>query len=752
MLKLLDVDAGYGQAGVLHGLTFGVDDGEVVVLLGRNGMGKSSTMRSIMGWEEPQVTAGSIEFDGRELRGASPHQVAAAGIGYVPQGRLVFRSLDVEEHLQVAGRSARRPGAAWTIDRVYELFPRLAERRTQRAATLSGGEQQMLVIGRALMTNPRLLLLDEPSEGLAPLIVRQVGATVEELRREGMSILVAEQDVRFAIGLADRVLVLERGRVVAEGSPQEIDGDDELKRRHLGVEAAQHQTYPTPPPVEAVDGAEDATSRSARLGVAPDRRIGRRDAPDRVPPKEVTSVRDLLGGQPWDRRLFSNGWRETSVGAHTIVEPATGAILGAVAVAGSAEVEQAAGAAMDAQRRWAETPIGARCEILLAAAELTRRHETELVDWLVREAGCARGQAKAEVLEATVHALTTAAGASAGSAGELLHMPRIGGVTIQRRVPRGIVGAITSFSEPLALAARAVGPALALGNAVLLKPDVRTAVSGGLALARLFEEAGLPHGLLHVLPGGATTAQAVVTDARVEGIAFAGSRRAGRHVAAVGGQNLTPTSLHLGGPNTMVVLDDADVDAASRTGAEAAFLHQGQRCTSVGRHLVHRSLARDYVDRLAGSAAGLRIGDPYLDPEVDVGPLIDVSHAAAVASFVDAAVASGAGHRAGGVRSGAFVPPTVLVEVTPSMQVSTREVLGPVASVTVFDTVDEAIGLANRGDPGSTAIVHSCSSSRALELGQRLRVQRVAVNGPAVDDEGPDLRVLTCSQRSIDRT
>lgn len=245
ILDLKGVHAGYGLAGVLHELTFGVGEGEIVVLLGRNGMGKTSTMRTVMGWPEPVVTAGSIRFGGTDLRGLASHRIAAAGIGYVPQGRIVFPSLNVEEHLTVVGAPARQPGATWTLRRVYELFPRLGERRNQRAATLSGGEQQMLVIGRALMTNPRLLLLDEPSEGLAPLIVRQVGETVAELRREGMSILVAEQDVRFAIGLADRVVVLERGTVVAEGTPEQIDADDEFKRRHLGVESTKGGRFAT---------------------------------------------------------------------------------------------------------------------------------------------------------------------------------------------------------------------------------------------------------------------------------------------------------------------------------------------------------------------------------------------------------------------------------------------------------------------------------------------------------------------------
>ncbi len=235
MLTVTDLHARYGAAEVLHGVSLHVGKSEVVAVLGRNGMGKTSTMKCIMRLSEPTVTSGSVRAGDLDLLHVAPHEVARHGFGYVPQGRRVFASLTVEENLQTAARAGTGDRPPWTLERVYAMFPRLGDRCGQRAGSLSGGEQQMLAIGRALLVNPSVVLMDEPSEGLAPNIVAQVSQTIAVLKAEGMSVLVAEQDVRFAIGLADRVVVLENGRTVAVGLPEEIDGDADLKQRYLGV-------------------------------------------------------------------------------------------------------------------------------------------------------------------------------------------------------------------------------------------------------------------------------------------------------------------------------------------------------------------------------------------------------------------------------------------------------------------------------------------------------------------------------------
>ena len=233
MLRLRDVHSGYATASVLRGASLQVDAGEVVALLGRNGMGKSTLVRTICGMSPPMLTGGSITLDDEEIGKLPSHVIARRGIGLVPQGRHVFGSLTVEENLVVVPHKG--PGK-WSLDAVYELFPRLKERRRQWSSTLSGGEQQMLSIGRALMTNPRLLVMDEPSEGLAPAVLDLIRDRLRQLRSTGQSVLVAEQNVDLALDVADSVAILgEQGRMVWQGSVRQLRADPAPIARHLGI-------------------------------------------------------------------------------------------------------------------------------------------------------------------------------------------------------------------------------------------------------------------------------------------------------------------------------------------------------------------------------------------------------------------------------------------------------------------------------------------------------------------------------------
>ncbi|HEV2358724.1 MAG TPA: ABC transporter ATP-binding protein [bacterium] len=229
LLSLADIHTYYGDNHVLHGVTLTVPAGEVTALLGRNGMGKTTLIRSVIGFTPPR--RGRIVFAGREIQRLPSHAIARQGIGLVPQGRRIFPSLTVEEQLRVVAHGDGR----WTLDRVYGLFPRLLERRGHLGGQLSGGEQQMLAIGRALMTNPALLLMDEPSEGLAPLIVRDLKDAIAQLAQGGLAILLVEQNLPLALAVAHTCYLLSRGQVVHQASAGEIAKDDEIRRRHLGV-------------------------------------------------------------------------------------------------------------------------------------------------------------------------------------------------------------------------------------------------------------------------------------------------------------------------------------------------------------------------------------------------------------------------------------------------------------------------------------------------------------------------------------
>ncbi|MGF1660269.1 MAG: ABC transporter ATP-binding protein [Rubrimonas sp.] len=233
MLEVRGIDSFYGAAKILRGVSLSARAGEVVALLGRNGAGKTTTMKSIMGLVRPR--AGTVRYDGRDITGQPPHLVCRAGLGYVPEERRIFKTLTVQENLTVGERPARDGAPFWTVERLFALFPNLAERRRNPGGALSGGEQQMLTIARTLMGNPSLVLLDEPSEGIAPVIVEQMARVILQLKGEGLTVLLSEQNLHFARLVADRACVLEKGEVKFEGAFADLEADPEIGARYLAV-------------------------------------------------------------------------------------------------------------------------------------------------------------------------------------------------------------------------------------------------------------------------------------------------------------------------------------------------------------------------------------------------------------------------------------------------------------------------------------------------------------------------------------
>lgn len=232
MLRINQLEGGYGSSQVLFKMDLEIQAGQAVSMIGRNGMGKSTTIQTVMGMLP--IKGGSIQFEGQEIANKAPHQIARLGIGLVPEGRRVFKSLSVEENLLATARGVKQNNA-WNLERVVKLFPRLKERRYQSTQTLSGGEQQMLAIGRALMTNPKLLILDEATEGLAPLIRKEIWDTLAQIKQEGMTILVVDKNLAEMNFLLDKHYVVEKGRVVWQGTVSELEQQDDIRRKYLGV-------------------------------------------------------------------------------------------------------------------------------------------------------------------------------------------------------------------------------------------------------------------------------------------------------------------------------------------------------------------------------------------------------------------------------------------------------------------------------------------------------------------------------------
>jgi branched-chain amino acid transport system ATP-binding protein len=231
MLEVSNIHTYYGESHVLQGISLTVEKGSLSVLLGRNGMGKTTTIRSIIGFTPPRV--GEIKFQGDKIESLPSFQISRMGVGISPQGRGIFPNLTVKENLTMAAREGG--SGKWTLEKIYSLFPRLKERSTSMGGNLSGGEQQMLSIGRALMTNPKLLLLDEPSEGLSPIMVQEVKAIILRLKEEGLSMLMVEQNLSMALSVADKVYILNKGQVVYEGTPAELKENKEIKSHYLGM-------------------------------------------------------------------------------------------------------------------------------------------------------------------------------------------------------------------------------------------------------------------------------------------------------------------------------------------------------------------------------------------------------------------------------------------------------------------------------------------------------------------------------------
>jgi len=413
----------------------------------------------------------------------------------------------------------------------------------------------------------------------------------------------------------------------------------------------------------------------------------------------------------WEGTVFKDGaWQPGYGDDYPVVEPATGEELGRMGQATAQDVAEAARVAGEAQREWAATPHTTRAAVLRRAGDLWGVHAEEISRWNVREVGAVPGMAGFAVHVAAEECYE-AAGLPGRSIGSLLpsEEPRM---SMVRRMPAGVVGVIAPFNVPIILAIRSVAPALALGNAVILKPDPRTAVTGGVLLARIFEEAGLPPGVLQMLPGGADVGEAFVTDPGIRVISFTGSTPVGRRIGELAGKHLKRAHLELGG----------------------SVFHQGQICMTTGRHLVADGLYDDFVERLADKAGHLPVGNPATE-EVALGPVIDARQRDRIHSMVTASAEQGARVASGGSYEQLFYRPTVLSDVPLTAPAFAEEVFGPVAPVTRVRSVDEAVKLASDSDYGLSLGIVTRDVMRGLAVAEQIPTGIVHINDQTVNDE-----------------
>jgi benzaldehyde dehydrogenase (NAD) len=439
--------------------------------------------------------------------------------------------------------------------------------------------------------------------------------------------------------------------------------------------------------------------------------------------------------QAWQESVFTDGLfhRPVAGGVISVRDKASGEIFAVAGLAEAADVDAAVAIATTAQAAWSERTYAERAAVLRGAAAALTERAKQFRDLIVRETGCIGGKADYEIGAAGSELMEAAALASRAT-GEVLQSGHAGRFSLSERVPVGLVGAITPWNFPLVLGMRVIAPALALGNAVLLKPSPETPVSGGLAIAALFEAAGLPAGVFQVLPGDVEVGHRLVTHPDVAMIHFTGSTKVGRQIAATAGGLLKKVSLELGGNNALVVLDDADLEQATMIGAWSSFHYQGQTCITAGRHIVQRSIAEAYAAGLAARAEAITVGNTFTD-DVGLGPMINSTQLERAAAMLAEAVADGARIQAGGTTDGPYFRPTVVTGVSPSSRLWTEEIFAPIAPILMVDTDDEAVAVTNDTEYGLVNSVLTGDPYRGIRLARRLRAGMVHVNDATPQDE-----------------
>jgi len=685
MLEAASLSVCYGKHVALNGVALTVAAGEIVAILGANGAGKTTLLKSLAGLV-PKDAGSKVLLHGKNISAMPSHHIVEAGLALVPEGRGLFGDLTVRENLEL-GAFARRARAheKRRLDHVLSLFPKLAERLDQTARTMSGGEQQMLAIGRALMSRPEILLLDEPSLGLAPIVTTELFRTMARIRADGISILLVEQNTRKSLEIADRAYLLENGRVVGAGTAQSLRENPAVREAYLGLPAH---------------------------------------------PARNPQMFDI-------QLLIDNEAREATGGASfTRLNPMTNGEATKAAAATEADARAAASAAAAAFPAWSKTGPGERRALLLKAADLLEARTPDFIDRMTRETGATPGWAGFNV-HLAAKMLREAASMTTQISGEVIPSDIPGSFAMAVRQPVGVVLAIAPWNAPVILGIRSIAMPLACGNTVVLKASELCPATHHL-IGEVLRDAGFPAGVVNIITNAPDDAheivEALIAHPAIRRINFTGSTRVGRIIAQAAAPYLKPVLLELGGKAPLIVLDDADLDAAVDAAAFGAFMNQGQICMSTERLVVDEKIADAFVGKLAAKAAKLPAGDPAKG-NVVLGSVVNALAIKRLAALLEDATAKGAKLAAGGGIEGTIMQATVLDNVDSSMRIYQEESFGPIVAVIRVDGEEEAIRVANDTEYGLSAAVFSRDISRAMGVASRIESGICHINGPTVHDE-----------------
>ena len=680
-LQIEGLSAGYGGFQVLRDLTLKAAPG-LTVILGPNGAGKTTLLKAIAGLIPRQ---GTLKLDGTVIEpGAPTAEIVRRGLVLVPEGRQLFPQMSVQENLELGGWLQTPAERAARLAQVFAAFPKLAERRTQLAGTMSGGEQQMVAVARAMVSAPRLLMLDEPSLGLAPRMVDELLAIARRIADAGTTVLMVEQNVRKALAVADRGYVLERGRLVASGPAFLLARASIVRQAYLGSSKEEENTM------------SDTTMLINGLAVG------------------------AAKGAQFERR-----------------NPLDGSVATRAPAASTADAEAAVDAAAEAFKTWSQTGPGERRALLLKAADALEALTPRFIEAVAAETGATGPWAGFNVMLAA-GMLREAAALTTQISGEVIPSDVPGSLAMGLRQPAGVVLGIAPWNAPVILGVRAVATPLACGNTVVLKGSENCPRTHQL-IAQAFVDAGFPPGVVNYVTNAPADAgavvEAMVAHRAVRRVNFTGSTRVGKLIALTCAKYLKPVVLELGGKAPLLVLDDADLDDAVNATAFGAFANSGQICMSTERFVVDGKIADDFVARFAKKAKGLPLGDPRKPDPVVLGSVVGMGTVEHCNALIDDALAKGAKLVCGGKADSTLMPATLLDRVTPEMRIYREETFGPVKAIVRVDGVEAAIACANDNEYGLSAAVFGRDIARAWEVAKRIESGICHVNGPTVHDE-----------------